>query len=209
LLFPNAEFMNIFRDPMDNLLTYYKSRPKSDFISKKSVLISEYAMYLETMAHFRREIPGSVIDVSYEALVAEPERSLRVLLSRLDVGWDPSVLRFFDSSRHIRTASILQVREGVHDRGVGGWVKYADQLQSMIAALRRRLAPLHASGSLPVAVSLFIAKIRSPDSIENDSRNLYKQLDATEKIFAFKAAPMNWNFSSNFNYSDMLAALKY
>ncbi len=55
--------------------------------------------------------PHAIRDQVYEKLLAEPEAEMRALLDFCGLAWDPSVLRFHETQRNVRTISSAQVRE--------------------------------------------------------------------------------------------------
>ena len=95
LVFPHAIILHTVRDPMDTLFSCYKNRFNDDtamYAHNHTTLVAEYVLYLEIMAHFKRELPpGRIIDVSYEALVASPEAVLRPIITDPHQVTDPAV----------------------------------------------------------------------------------------------------------------------
>ena len=60
LVFPNAIILHTVRDPMDTLFSCYKNRFNDDvamYVHNHTTLVAEYVLYLEIMAHFKRELP--------------------------------------------------------------------------------------------------------------------------------------------------------
>ncbi|HWA60168.1 MAG TPA: sulfotransferase, partial [Caulobacteraceae bacterium] len=86
------------------------------------------------MAHWRQVLPpGRIVEVGYEALVADFEGEARRLLEACDLAWDPAVLAFHRSQRPVRTGSQAQVREPIFRHGVGRWRPFARRLAPMFA----------------------------------------------------------------------------
>jgi hypothetical protein len=101
LMFPNSVILHTMRDPIDTLFSCYSSRFSSDSLvwtKDISALAIEYVIYLEIMQHFRNELPkGRIVDVSYEALIAAPEATMRRIVTSkniLGLPWDPMVMRY-------------------------------------------------------------------------------------------------------------------
>jgi hypothetical protein len=105
-------------------------------------LASYFGAYHRLMEHWRRAVPGFVIDVAYEDLVSAPEDTLRSLLGRLDLSWEPACLAFPLRQGPVATASAAQVREPVHARSVGVWRHHAEGLAPFIDALREQGIPV-------------------------------------------------------------------
>jgi hypothetical protein len=66
LVFPDALIIHTVRDPMDTLFSCYRNK-FDDFGLEWSLdvgdLVLQYAVYLEIMAHFRKALPGRVVDL--------------------------------------------------------------------------------------------------------------------------------------------------
>ena len=63
--------------------------------------------------HWRAVLPGPVLEISYEALVADMENESRRLIEFLGLDWDPACLAFHETERSVTTASALQVRQPI------------------------------------------------------------------------------------------------
>jgi hypothetical protein len=66
------------------------------------------------MQHWKATLDIPVLDVSYEALVADQESVTRQLLEFCGLPWDEQCLKFYDSTRMINTPSYDQVREPIY-----------------------------------------------------------------------------------------------
>jgi len=72
-------------------------------------IASQLELTHKIMAHWERVLPGKVLRMPYEALVAGQEACSRRLLSHCGLPWDPAVLDFHRTQREVRTASQSQV----------------------------------------------------------------------------------------------------
>jgi hypothetical protein len=77
-----------------------------------------------------------LIDVDYDALVVEPEATLRRVFARLGLEFGPVCLDFHRNPAPTNTASAVQVREPLHARSVGRWRHFARQLEPLVRMLR-------------------------------------------------------------------------
>jgi hypothetical protein len=73
------------------------------------------------MAHWRTVLPGRILDVSYEALVQEPETEIRRVIDWCSLPWEPAVLDYHRHEGPSMTASAMQVRQPVHTGSIGSW----------------------------------------------------------------------------------------
>ena len=98
-----------------------------------------YAGYSRMMAHWRSILPpGSIFDVSYEALVKDFPTHAREILAYCGLPWNDACLRFHESRRPVHTASATQVRQTVYQSSVGRWRPDASLLKPLLDALEGR-----------------------------------------------------------------------
>jgi hypothetical protein len=71
-----------------------------------------------------------IFTVDYEELVRAPEPVIRKLLAFLRLEWDPGCLDFTGNRGLVQTASVWQVRDGLHDRSVGRWSHYESHVRA-------------------------------------------------------------------------------
>jgi len=138
LLFPNARIVHCTRDPLDNALSIYRrlfGGNSVPFGYDQSEIGHYHQLYRDLMRHWHDVLPGFVYDHSYEALVAEPEPSMRKLLEFCRLDWTPTVRDFHKTERGITTASATQVRQPVYAASVGIADAYHPHLQPLIDAL--------------------------------------------------------------------------
>ena len=84
----------------------------------------------------RRTYRGIVIEVDYEALVADPELHARRLIAASGLEWDDACLAPHRNERPIRTASVWQARQPIYRTSVERWRRYEPWLGEL-----RELAP--------------------------------------------------------------------
>lgn len=152
LVYPNAVILHTMRDPMDTVFSCYNHKFDDrglDWALSIEGIALQYSLYLETMDHFRRVLPGRVIDVRYEELVKNPLQVMQQVIKKLDLPWDDNVLSFHKSNRTVQTHSMSQVRQSIYTNSIGSWRRYAKQLKPLIQAMKKRLAPLKAKKALP------------------------------------------------------------
>lgn len=77
--------------------------------------------------------------ISYEALVQDPQWILEDVLEFLGLPWEPAVLDFGTSSHPVTTASLGQVREPINAGSIGKWKRYLHQIRPFAAAVRSHI----------------------------------------------------------------------
>jgi hypothetical protein len=130
--------LHAVRDPMDVGFACYRQL----FVSGNETLYdladiaAEFGRYEGLMDHWASVLPGRVTEISYEALVRQPEAQIRALTEAVGLSWDPTVLQFHERAGAVTTASASQVRRPIYASSVARWRRYATQLQPLMAALR-------------------------------------------------------------------------
>eukprot|EP01025_Chloroclados_australasicus_P038832 TRINITY_DN4009_c0_g1_i9.p3 TRINITY_DN4009_c0_g1~~TRINITY_DN4009_c0_g1_i9.p3 ORF type:complete len:110 (+),score=11.60 TRINITY_DN4009_c0_g1_i9:174-503(+) len=73
----------------------------------------------EIMKHWKKMIPGWILDVRYEELVVNHEEVSRRILEHCGPQWEQSVLKFQTTNRTVQTASMAQVRQALYTSTYG------------------------------------------------------------------------------------------
>jgi Flp pilus assembly protein TadD len=146
-LFPRAKIIHCIREAADTcwscFFQYFSS--SHPFTYDLRHLGMYYREYERLMAHWQRVLPVPIFDLKYEELTEEQERTSRRLVEFCGLAWDDRCLRFHESPRVVRTASALQVRQGIYRSSVGKWKRYEKHLQPLLESLgRRSLSEKHA-----------------------------------------------------------------
>ncbi len=88
------------------------------------------------MAHWKRLLPeDAMLEVDYEALVADPEAQGRRILAFCGLEAGAGQLEAHRAERRIRTASALQARRPIHTGAVGRWRRYEPLIGPLLEAL--------------------------------------------------------------------------
>lgn len=119
---PNAKIINVLRDPVDAAFSCYSRHFKNsmNFTYSLPSIASFINRYRQIMKHWHEVLPsGFILDVSYEDLVDDLEDKTRKMLSFIGLDWAPECLKFYESDRIVRTASVAQVREPLYASSVG------------------------------------------------------------------------------------------
>jgi tetratricopeptide (TPR) repeat protein len=138
LMFPNSVILDSTRDPVDTCLSCYRQlfTEGNETLYDLGQIGRAYVRYRRVMEHWERVLPGRVIKIEHEKLVADPEAQIRRLVSgacKLD--WDPACLRFYETAGSVRTASAAQVRRPLFATSIGRWTRFAGELAPLLKAL--------------------------------------------------------------------------
>jgi tetratricopeptide (TPR) repeat protein len=131
---PEARIVHLRRHPLDACFAMFK-QSFFRFAYTLDDLAQYYLAYDRLSRHWKSVLGGRLIELQYEALVAEPEAQIRRLFERTDIPFEAQCLDFDRSAGPVATASATQVREKAHTRSVGKWKKFAQQLEPLRAKL--------------------------------------------------------------------------
>lgn len=136
-ILPNATFVHVRRDPRDSGFSCFATRFAGGQTWAYSLKeIGQFQrMHSQMMRHWHDVLPGRILEVSYEALVADLEGETRRILDHCGLEFDPACLEFHASKRAVRSASFAQVRKPIYDQAVGRWKPFAAHLAPMIAEM--------------------------------------------------------------------------
>lgn len=131
---PNARIVCLRRNPMDTVWSNYKNlfASQSAYYAYSYDLMDTaryYARFDRLMALWDSLWPGRVLQLSYEALVADQEGQTRRLLEHCALEWDDACLSFHENSAAVATPSAAQVRRPINADAVGKWRSYGDALE--------------------------------------------------------------------------------
>jgi hypothetical protein len=135
---PNAAIVHLTRDPMDTCYAVFKTSfiNAYHFSYNLEELAEYFIAYRRMMDHWHAVMPGVILDVRYEDLVADPQPQCRRLLEHCGLPWEDDVLDFHRSTKPATTASAMQVRRPIYKSSVQKWRNFTRELQPVL----RRLA---------------------------------------------------------------------
>jgi tetratricopeptide (TPR) repeat protein len=134
LALPNARIIHTIRDPIDTCLSCFSKLFSGDqpYTYDLAELGRYYRAYQVLMDHWRSVLPeGVMLEVQYEAVVADIEREARRLIGHCGLEWDDACLSFYETKRVVRTASAAQARRPIYNSSVGRWHRYGDMIRPL------------------------------------------------------------------------------
>lgn len=134
---PKARIIHLVRDPLDSCYAIFKTLffNAYDFSYDLEELGEYYIAYRRMMEHWRKVLPGTILDVRYEELVTDTEAQARRIYEWCGLEWTPQALEVPESGAVFATASAAQVREPVHTRSVNSSRRHAEGLAPLIRKL--------------------------------------------------------------------------
>jgi tetratricopeptide (TPR) repeat protein len=138
LALPNARIIHVARDPLDTCFSCFATLfgGHLPYVYELGELGRYYHAYASLMAHWREVLPaGVMLEVRYEALVADFEPQARRIVAHCGLDWDDACLEFHKTQRPVWTASTVQVRRPLYRTSIGRAEPYRKMLGPLIEAL--------------------------------------------------------------------------
>ncbi|TAN08004.1 MAG: sulfotransferase family protein [Rhodanobacteraceae bacterium] len=138
---PQSRILNMVRDPLDVCFGNWRAMFGDAYSWNYDFadLAEHYRDYSESMRMWREAFPGAVLDVHYAELVREPAAVLRRVFDFCGLPWEAGCEDPSRNAAPVTTLSSAQVREPLHTRGLGGWRRYAVQLEPLRQLLQAGL----------------------------------------------------------------------
>ena len=95
-----------------------------------------YNLYLDLMEHWEEVLPDYVYNIKYEELVTNQEKETKALLAFCELPWNDACLSFHKTDRSVKTASAVQVRQGLYTDSIKLWEHYGNMLTPLQEALK-------------------------------------------------------------------------
>tara|TARA_Y100001934_G_C11931107_1_gene575767 strand:- start:145 stop:621 length:477 start_codon:yes stop_codon:yes gene_type:complete len=134
---PNAKIINAKRHPLDSCMGTYKQLfyKGQAFSYDLSELGEYYLEYERIMAHWHQVLPGKVLDVQYEDMIADQEDQTRRLLEYCELPFEDACLHFYETRRAVNTASSEQVRQPIYSGSLNAHKRFESDLEPLIEIL--------------------------------------------------------------------------
>ncbi len=137
LMLPNARIIDARREPMaccfGNLKQLFAHG--QEFAYSVEDIARYYRTYLELMRHWDAVLPGRVLRMQYEDVVADLEGNVRRVLDYCGLEFEPACVEFYRTERSVRTASSEQVRQPIYREALEQWRHYEPWLAPLREAL--------------------------------------------------------------------------
>ncbi len=137
LLLPNARIIDARREPMaccfGNLKQLFANG--QEFTYGIEDIARYYRTYLELMRHWDAVLPGRILRVWHEDVVADLEGNVRRILDFCGLPFEPACVEFYKTERSVLSASSEQVRQPIFREGLDQWKNYEPWLGPLKDAL--------------------------------------------------------------------------
>jgi tetratricopeptide (TPR) repeat protein len=137
LMLPGARIIDARREPMaccfSNLKQLFANGQEFSYGTEE--IARYYRTYLELMRHWDQVLPGRILRVWHEDVVADLEGNVRRVLEFCGLPFEPQCLVFHETQRSVRTASSEQVRQAINREGLEQWKHFEPWLGPLKEAL--------------------------------------------------------------------------
>lgn len=137
-IFPHARFIHVQRHPVDTCLSIYFQNfsLQHRYATDRAHLVARYRHYQGLMRNWKALLPPDrLLDLNYEALVADQTTWTRRLLEFVGLPWESACLDFQLSAGAVQTASNWQVRQPMYRSSLERWRRYEPWLGPLRALL--------------------------------------------------------------------------
>lgn len=144
LILPNAKVIDARRNALDCCWSGYKQlfAEGQEFSYDLADIGEYYRDYVDLMAHWDSVLPGFVLRVNNEDVIADLEGQVNRLLQFCGLPFEEACLNFHKTERNVRTPSAEQVRKPVSRVGVAQWKPFSGHLGPLKQALGDELTKL-------------------------------------------------------------------
>lgn len=141
---PGAKIINLERDPREVALSMWRQQFKADWMRftndmrHMALSANRYRRYIN---HWTAEFGDQFMTINYKDVVGDIEQASKSMAAFCELEWVPEMMAPQKNKAQVRTASVTQVREGVHQKSVGGWRAMEEHMQGFIRHLDKDLWP--------------------------------------------------------------------
>ena len=129
-LFPNARIIHCTRNPLDNILSIYRTNfLNQSFSSSLNDITDIYLYQMKLMHEYKNKFGSMIYSYDHDKVVQNPKETIKSLINWLDWEWSDKYLSPQESNRSIYTASSAQVRKKINSFSSGYWKNYEDFLK--------------------------------------------------------------------------------
>ncbi|MDR3690024.1 MAG: sulfotransferase [Fimbriimonas sp.] len=127
LVYPDAKIIHTIRHPVDTALSIWMTpmQTVAPFVCNRTHIVLAYRQYRELAELWRRFIPADrYMEVSYEDIVQDREKSTRALIAFCGLDWDERCMHPEQNLRAVKTPSFWQVRQPIYTSSLERWRRY-------------------------------------------------------------------------------------
>jgi len=123
---------------MDNCLSIYFQHfeQRHPYAYELTELGTYYKQYSSIMQHWESLLPKQIYTVQYEDLIRDTEATSKHLIEHIGLKWDERCLKYYETTKSVKTASQWQVRQPIYATSVEYWQHYSEHLNELKLVLK-------------------------------------------------------------------------
>ena len=133
-LFPSTRIIHTVRDPRDEAVSCYLAGFNNrtyGWTTELAWIAHAQRQSSRMMAFWSKILNIPILELSYDAVVRQPDVEMPRLIDFLGLQWDEACSDFHTSTRTVRTLSYDQVNQPLYDSSVGRWQHYERHLKGI------------------------------------------------------------------------------
>ncbi len=134
LILPNAKIIDARRYPLDCCFSMFKQlfAQGQEFTYGLAEAGNYYNSYVKLMNHWNKVLPNKILRINNEDIIDDLEGQVKRMLDFLELPFEESCIKFYETDRSVRTASSEQVRKPINKSGMDRWKPYAKNLKTLV-----------------------------------------------------------------------------
>tara|TARA_Y100000996_G_scaffold412805_1_gene399704 strand:+ start:1002 stop:3110 length:2109 start_codon:yes stop_codon:yes gene_type:complete len=143
-IFPNSIIIDIKRNALDTCFSIYEQLFTSLalYAFDQKEVAYYYNIYKKCMKFWHKNLnKDRIYTMSYEDLVVNPEKEIKRVLKHCSLNFEDDCLNFQSSKRAVRTASVVQVKDGLHSESLNKWKHFEKHIQPMKKIIDNEIIP--------------------------------------------------------------------
>ena len=143
-IFPNSIVIDIKRDALDTCFSIYE-QPFTNlalYAFDQKEVAYYYNIYKKCMKFWHERLKANrIYTLNYEDLVINPDKEIKNVLKHCGLDFEDDCLNFETSKRPVRTASVVQVKDGLHSGSLKKWKHFEKYIQPMKEIIENEIIP--------------------------------------------------------------------
>ncbi len=114
-IYPNAKFINTYRNPMDSIISIYQSMlPDLSWTHSIDDILIYIDNHYKVLNYFKLKYPDMIMDISLEEFTERSEELTKKMFNFCDLTWSKNTLKFYKRKNlYSKTLSFNQIRSKV------------------------------------------------------------------------------------------------
>lgn len=137
LILPNAKIIDARREPMSCCFSGFKQlfAEGQEFTYSLEDVGRYYQDYVALMDHWDKVLPGAVLRVQHEDVVADLEGQVKRMLDYCNLPFEQACVEYHKTERSVRTPSSEQVRQPIFTTALEQWRNFEPYLEPLKTVL--------------------------------------------------------------------------